>query len=266
MIKFLSLGSGSSGNCYYLSHGSTSILVDAGISPRRIKHIFKEFNLSLKNIDAILITHDHTDHIKAVGHLAEEFDLPIYTTQLIHEGINRNYSTTTKVQPEHRRVIGKDTTFELGDFLITPFDVPHDSSDCVGYVIGTEDTNFCIITDAGHVTESMQHAVNIAHHLVIESNHDTEMLSSGPYPAYLKGRISGPRGHLSNVDSARLVAENATPELQNVWLCHLSEENNHPELARKTYETVLREYGIVAGKDFRLTILRRTLPSEMYIL
>lgn len=266
MIRFLSLGSGSSGNCYYLSCGETNILIDAGISVRKIKQIFKDFSLNIKDITAVLVTHDHTDHIKAVGNLAEDYGIPVYATQLVHEGINRNYATTTKVTSEHRKNIFKDVSFELGDFVITPFDVPHDSSDCVGYLIHAENQTFCVITDVGHVTESIQKAVNQSTQLILESNHDVEMLMGGPYPAYLKGRILGPRGHLSNVDSARLVAEYASPQLQNLWLCHLSEENNHPELARKTYETVLREYGIVAGKDFCLTILRRTLPSEMYIL
>lgn len=266
MIRFLSLASGSSGNCYYLSTGGTAILIDAGIGVRKIKQVFKDFSINIKDISGILVTHDHTDHIKAVGNLAEDYGIPVYATQLVHEGINRNYATTKKITDSHRCIVSKDVSFQLGDFCVTPFDVPHDSSDCVGFLIEADQQTFCVITDVGHVTESVQHAVNQSNHLVLESNHDVEMLMSGPYPAYLKGRIVGPRGHLSNSDSARLVAEYATPQLRNLWLCHLSEENNHPELARKTYESVLRDYGIVAGKDFCLTILRRTLPSEMYIL
>ena len=157
-------------------------------------------------------------------------------------------------------------TVNVGDICITPFDVPHDSSDCVGYRIESGDTVFCIITDVGHVTEIIRQQVGEANYIVLEANYDEDMLMMGPYPAYLKGRIKGEKGHLSNKDSARLVAENASPVLKQIWLCHLSEENNHPELARKTIEQVLKSYGIVAGKDFKLDVLKRKTPSEIYKL
>ena len=125
---------------------------------------------------------------------------------------------------------------------------------------------FCLITDAGHVTSVMEEQVAKANYLVLEANHDEDMLMMGTYPAYLKGRIRGDKGHLCNKESAKLIAEHATPILKHVWLCHLSEENNHPELARKTVEGLLRSFGIIPGVDFELDILKRKSPSDLYEL
>lgn len=266
MLKFLSLGSGSSGNCYYLSTGNTSILIDAGIGIRVLKRTLKSFGIEIDQIDAVFVTHDHADHIKAVGNLANDYNKLVYATEKVHAGINSNYCMTSKLTPEHIRIIQKDVSLQLGDMMITPFDVPHDSSDCVGYRVEAADVVFCLITDAGHVTSIMEEQVSMANYLVLEANHDEDMLMMGTYPAYLKGRIRGERGHLCNKDSARLIAEHATPILKHVWLCHLSEENNHPELARKTVDGLLRGFGIIPGVDFDLDILKRKSPSDLYEL
>ena len=265
-MQFISFSSGSSGNCYLLKTEHNMLLLDAGLSPRKVKQYLSDYGLSLSDADAILITHDHTDHIKGAGLMSEEYQLPVYATEAVHEGMCRNYCMSHKVPVPLRRFVRKDTTFELGDFRITPFDVPHDSSDCVGYLIEADGVAFCIITDAGHVTDVIRQFVARANYLVLEANHDVDMLNMGPYPAHLKGRIKGERGHLSNEAGARLVAEHATTGFRHLWLCHLSEENNHPELVRKTYEKVFSEYGIKVGLDFSLTVLRRLVPSEMYNL
>ena len=173
---------------------------------------------------------------------------------------------TSKLTERHIRIVQKDVSLQFGDLLITPFDVPHDSSDCVGYRVEVDGVVFCLITDAGHVTSTMEEQVSKANYLVLEANHDEDMLMMGTYPAYLKGRIRGERGHLCNKDTAKLIAEHATPILKHVWLCHLSEENNHPELARKTVEGLLRSFGIIPGVDFELDILKRKSPSDLYEL
>jgi phosphoribosyl 1,2-cyclic phosphodiesterase len=154
----------------------------------------------------------------------------------------------------------------LGSFEITPFGVPHDSTDNVGYSIVVGGVTFCLMTDVGHITDEMKGYIGSANYLVIESNHDEDMVRQGPYPMYLKTRILGDTGHLSNNNCGLALAENATEKLKQVWLCHLSEENNHPELARKTVESVLRSYGIIVGKDFKLEVLKRRTPSEIYEL
>ncbi len=266
MIEFLCLGSGSSGNSYLLRTQNSGILIDAGIGIRSLKKSLKEFGLSLDHVDAVLVTHDHADHIKAVGHLANDFEKPIYATELVHMGINRNYCITSKLTDKHQCFLNKGAQTQIGDFTITPFEVSHDSTDCVGYKVEHDEVVFCIITDCGQVTAHVAEAISTANYLVIEANHEESMLASGPYPAYLKGRILSGQGHLSNKQCADALINYATPELRHVWLCHLSEENNHPELARKTVDQVLRSNGIIIGKDFGLEVLKRKIPSGIYKL
>lgn len=266
MLEFLCLGSGSSGNCYLLRTENSGILIDAGIGIRLLKKTLKEYGFTLDHIDAVLITHDHADHIKAVGHLANDFNKPVYATELVHLGINRNYCTTSKLTPEHQRIVCKGRETQIGDFTIKPYEVSHDSTDCVGYRIEANGITFCIITDCGVVTNHVAEAISAANYLVIEANYEESMLQSGPYPAYLKGRIQSEKGHLSNHQCADALVQYATPDLKHVWLCHLSEENNHPELARKTVDQILRNNGIVAGKDFELEVLKRKTPSGVYTL
>ena len=188
--------------------------------------------------------------------------------QLAENGVRfeRNYCANPKLKAENIHFLEKGQTLKLDRFEITPFDVPHDSTDNVGYSVQYGEVNFCLITDAGHVTEQFGCYIARANYLVLEANHDEDMLMMGPYPAYLKGRISGDYGHLSNKAAAQLLAEHITDRLRHVWLCHISEENNHPELARKTVDTCLRSVGIVAGKDFELEVLKRRIPSEIYEL
>jgi phosphoribosyl 1,2-cyclic phosphodiesterase len=136
----------------------------------------------------------------------------------------------------------------------------------VGYFIEADNTTFCLMTDVGRVTEEMESFIGRTQYLVIEANHDKEMLQQGPYPQFLKDRIVSGSGHLNNELCGEAIAKNMTEKLRYVWLCHLSEENNHPELARKTIETVLRSYGVVAGKDFGLEVLKRTKPTGIFEL
>jgi phosphoribosyl 1,2-cyclic phosphodiesterase len=164
------------------------------------------------------------------------------------------------------KIIEKDVPVEIGDFLVTPFRVPHDSTDNVGYRIECQGVVFCMMTDVGFLSDEMKPMISDANYLVLEANYDEEMLKAGPYPEHLKARIVGTGGHLSNVECGKALAENASPALRHVWLCHLSEENNHPELARKTVEQVLRSYGIAPGKDFELDVLKRKMPTGIFEL
>ena len=266
MLKFISFGSGSSGNCYYLFTENDGILIDAGVGVRALKKWFSDFGLSMSNIHNILVTHDHADHVKCVGSLSNDLKVPVYATQLVHAGIEKNYCVRQKVNGANVKYVEKQITFELGDFRVTPFGIPHDSSDNVGYMIENNGVTFCLMTDAGCVTDEMKEYIMRANYLVIEANHDDEMLMSGPYPEHLKERVASDNGHLSNKSCAVALAENATEKLRHVWLCHLSEENNHPVLARKTAEAVLRGHGIIPGVDFGLDILKRKSPSELYDL
>lgn len=263
-IKFLSLASGSSGNCYYLSDGKTSVLIDGGLGIRSVKKIFKEYSLSLEEIKAVFVTHDHADHIKAVGHLANKHNLPIYTTNEVHEGIQKSYCMTEKLSSEHKKIINKGESVTVGSIEITCFDVPHDSADNVGYHIKIGEKYFTFITDVGRITPVISEYVKNTDYLVMEANYDMTMLANGPYPTHLKERIASGNGHLCNKELARFIADNFTPRLKNLWLCHLSKDNNHPELALKTIESALNEKGIAIDKDIKVIPLRRTSPTGIF--
>jgi len=268
MLKFISLGSGTSGNSYLLTSKSGNLMIDVGIDMELLKQHFENLPLNLSDIKSVLITHEHVDHVKSVGQLSTEYGIHIYATQAVHEGICSNYRVEQKVQEELRIPIKKNKQLQLGDFTITPFLVPHDcsSEDCVGYKIEAEGVIFSIITDCGHITEPIGKIISESNYLVIESNHDKEMLLNGDYPEQWKEKILSNKGHLSNAQCAEALVNYASPELRHVWLCHLSEENNHPELARKTIEYELRRSGIIAGKDFLLDVLKRKQPSEVFDL
>ncbi|MBR4565318.1 MAG: MBL fold metallo-hydrolase [Prevotella sp.] len=267
MLNFISFGSGSSGNCYFIYTEKEGLLIDVGVGIRTLKKNFKDYGLSLTQIHHVFITHDHADHIKSVGSISHDYHLPIYATEAVHEGIDRNYCVARKITSQLRRYVVPGESINLDDvFKVTPFAVPHDSSENVGYFVEHDDKNICIITDAGMVTEEMKSFISKAQYLVIEANHDIEMLQQGPYPQHLKERILSGTGHLSNNACGEALANNMSEKLKHVWLCHLSEENNHPELARKTVETILRSYGIVVGKDLELEVLKRTNPTGLFEL
>ena len=266
MLKFISFGSGSSGNCYYLATAGDALLIDLGVGIRTLRKHCREYGVTIGGVGHVLVTHDHADHIKSVGAFCHDFQVPVCATRTVHEGISRNYCVVQKVPEGQKIFIEKGVQVRLGDFLVTPFGVPHDSSDNVGYFIEAGGTNFCIITDAGTVTEEMKPFISRAHHLVIEANHDEEMVKSGPYPKFLQDRILSATGHLSNRACAQALAENMSEQLRDVWLCHLSEENNHPELARKTIESILRSHGIIAGTDLQLEVLKRNTPTGPFVI
>lgn len=264
-LIFRCFASGSSGNCYYLGTRQQGILIDAGISARSIQKYLREMGLDFPNIMGVLITHDHADHIRAVGTLGERVHLPIYSTALIHEGIDRNYGVREKLRTS-RRYFEKGKEWELFGMKINTFNVEHDSTECVGYSIDYLDQRFVIMTDCGSVNEEMEAYVRTANHLVIEANHDEHMLLNGPYPTYLKERILSPRGHQSNDTCGEILERNWHPDLRNVWLCHLSLENNNPQLAYDTVASYLEELDILPGTDIFLKPLDRTTPSPVYVL
>lgn len=262
-IRFMSLASGSSGNCYFLGTEQYGILIDAGIAARTLRKHLRDVGVGMEKIRAIFITHDHADHIKGVAGLGERLHIPVYATALTHKGIGRSYCMTEKLETS-ARMLQKGEPIQLEDFHIEAFEVPHDGTDNVGYCIDIDGRVFVFLTDLGHITSTAASYIARANYLIMEANYDEDMLRMGPYPAYLKGRIAGPEGHLSNAETADFLATHFPTGLKHIWLCHLSRENNHPELAAKTVELRLKEQGIIVGRDVELTALKRTTPSEMY--
>lgn len=263
-LKFISLASGSSGNCFYLGSPSYGILIDAGIGIRTIKKVLRERGIALETVLGLFVTHDHADHIRGAGNLSEGCNIPVYTTETIHKGMMKSYCMTKKVSPVNRRIIQKGETTIVRDFQITPFEIPHDGTDNVGYSIQCEGVNFCFITDIGHITEEVRKHVAEAHYLILEANYDEQMLAEGPYPPLLQARISGPNGHLSNREAGRFLAESYPPLLRQLWLCHLSKENNTPHLAYNTVKDSLEAIGKTVGQDVQLMALPRTSPTVVF--
>ena len=262
-MEYISFGSGSSGNSAYLIHENFGILLDAGLSFRTTKRFFSNYGLTLSCLQAILLTHDHTDHSKSVGAISEAFQVPVYATAAVHDSVAVNHHICKKVPAAQRKEFEKGDCFELGPFRITVIHVPHDSADNNGFCIETEDKCVVLLTDIGHFTDEMAPFIERATHLIVEANYDPEMLRVGPYSARLKHRITSPKGHSANTETADFVAKHANPSLlKQVWLCHLSAENNLPELARRIVSESLSEKGFNAKVD---TLPRRE-PTPLFEL
>ncbi len=267
MFKFICLGSGSSGNCYYLNVDGFGVLIDQGLGIRKFKKYFSDYGLSLAEVKAILVTHDHADHVKSVGAVSAMFHWPVYALESVYMGMNRNRFMPKKVPANLSNIVRIEENFQLGPFSITPFYVPHDSAANCGYSIQADGINFCLMTDIGHVRDEMKLHLQAADYVVVESNYDAALLATGPYPAFLKTRISGEKGHLDNVETGKLLAEKLAPTAKHVWLCHLSEENNRPELALSTVCQELKSSGRLHDADtLRVEALQRTRPSKLYTL
>ena len=263
-LRFQSFASGSSGNCYFIGNASCGILIDAGIGVRTIRKNLKSLGLDFHNIWGVFVTHDHADHIRAIGSIGERYKVPVYATRKTHEGIERSYCVTEKLYT-CRKYIEKDETVEIGDFRISAFDVTHDATDSVGYTVEYKEKRFTFATDLGHVCENAKKHLSNADYIVFEANYDEYMLKNGTYPVHLQDRISADTGHLSNRQCAEFLAENYNSKLKNIFLCHLSRENNKPEIAVDTVKQHLQSKSISTDTDVELVALERFSPSKLYI-
>ena len=265
-MKFISLGSGSSGNCYILQQGETTIVIDIGIGIRTFKRYCNQYGIPVGRANAIFVTHDHTDHIKAVGAVSREYHIPVFSSEEVHNGMDKNHYMSKKVPSDLKQILPNNSPIVVGDFTITSIPIPHDSSGNNGYIIEGGGKTICIITDAGRSTPEIEHCVANADYLVIEANYDMAMLATGPYPAYLKKRIRSGNGHLCNDETATILVEKLTERTKHVWLCHLSEENNNPQIALRTINEQLEERLSQLNPDLKIEVLRRRIPSQMYDL
>jgi len=263
-LMFQSLASGSSGNCYYVGNMSHGILIDAGIGARTIRKHLQSIGLDFDKIWGLFVTHDHADHIRGVGTLGERFHIPVYTTKKVHEGINQSYCTTQKLSVS-RKYLEKYKTAQVGEFSVTAFPVSHDATDSVGYTVEYRGKKITFATDLGYVSEDVVEHISQADYLVLEANYDEKMLMTGKYPYHLKQRITSETGHLSNEQAGICLSNHYHDRLQHVFLCHLSKENNMPELAYTAIREHLENKQIIVGKDLKLTTLERFSPSELYV-
>jgi phosphoribosyl 1,2-cyclic phosphodiesterase len=263
-LRFQSFASGSSGNCYFLGYKSVGILIDAGIGIKTIRKCLRNIGLDFENILGVFVTHDHADHVKSVGILGEKYNIPIYSTSLVHSGIAKSYCVTEKLY-QSKRFIEKNEVFTLDKFKITAFQVSHDATDNVGFMVEYNDKKFVFATDLGYVCESAATHLKQANYMVFESNYDEQMLNEGLYPPHLKIRIKADTGHLSNSQCAQFLAENYSSKLKNVFLCHLSRENNMPQIAYETVKEYLQQKDIHVGTHLEVVPLNRFTPSELYL-
>ncbi|MDR2805038.1 MAG: MBL fold metallo-hydrolase [Dysgonamonadaceae bacterium] len=264
-LRFLSLASGSSGNCYYLGTPEYGILFDAGIGCRAIRKILRNNGIELEQVIAVFITHDHTDHIKSAGSLGGKFGIPIYATSEVHTGVECS-RFINGLPTASRRIIRKGKPVVIRDFIITAFEVPHDARDCVGYRAQYGKDVWVLATDVGHIDDTVGKFICRANHLILEANYDREMLINGSYSLSLKERIMNGFGHLCNTEAAEFLAAHFNSRLRNIWLCHLSRDNNRPELACEAVERAFGQQGICIGKNLKIRALERNTPSELYQL
>lgn len=245
------LYSGSSGNCIFLREGKTEILIDAGVSLKRIDTALHMLGTCVSNIKAVYITHEHSDHTAGLGMMAKNFHIPIFAPLACAKEI---YLSRLQGGKEAEacalaaciRTIAPDLTYETGGIEITPFSTPHDSVDSVGYLVG--DKKIGIATDLGHVSEQVRMALLGCKAVIVESNYDKDMLFSGPYPPYLKERVASESGHLNNLDCAEFVTALAEGGTKDFTLFHLSKENNTPEIALSASREALASRGAEKGE------------------
>ena len=261
-MKFCSIASGSSGNCIFTASEETALLVDAGISGTRIEKRLNEINMTTKDIDGLLITHEHSDHIKGLGVLARRYGIPIYATGGTFAGIDK-CTSVGKVPNELRHVIKADVPFSVGDVFISPFAISHDAAEPVGFRIEHEGKKCAVATDMGCWDDYIREKLKGLDVLLLESNHDVRMLEAGRYPHYLTRRILSDHWHLSNETAGQLLGQLLNESIRHIFLGHLSKENNYEALA---FETVSTEVTLGDNpwnsKDFNITIAHRDVPSE----
>ncbi len=255
MSVICSLSSGSDGNSVLISDGKTHILIDAGISAKRISVTLRQWNLTLEDLSGVLVTHEHGDHIYGL-HLdnipknpnaANVFRVksPVYAAEKTCQALSR-YSG--ELRPVGER------PFEVGSLVVTPFHTPHDTPQSLGYLVHMGRFRVAVCTDLGHMPDDVLYIISTAHYLILEANHDVQMVKNGSYPRSLKDRILGPNGHLSNDACGKAVAVCARFGVRHVTLFHLSNENNSPDVALGTVAFHLHQAGFVPGQDVMLDV------------
>lgn len=226
------LASGSNGNCMYIEGKQSAILIDAGKSCIEIEERLERLGKSLHKVQGLLISHEHTDHIRGTGPVARKYNIPVY--------INKGTLRSLYLGPCIIKQFENHLSFRIGEFKIMPLNLSHDAADPSGFIVESNNKRFGVITDTGVPTEQIKDAIGKLNGVLIESNHDIDMLINGPYPGYLKQRILSSEGHLSNIAAGHLIYERSSEKLKEVILGHLSGNNNTPALALKTFETLMK--------------------------
>lgn len=262
-MKLCSIASGSSGNCIFACSENTGLIIDAGISGKRTEEGLNEIGHTLKDVDGILVTHEHSDHINGLGVISRKYKIPIYATGGTIEAVLRSKSVG-EIPKDLFQEIEPDHDFTLGDITVSPAKISHDAAQPVSYILRQDKKSMAVITDLGRYDSYLIQKIQRIDILLLEANHDVHMLQAGRYPYYLKQRILGDKGHLSNELSGRLLSEALHDNFKAVVLGHLSKENNYEKLA---YETVRLEIDMADtpyhAKDFPIYVAKRDKVSDV---
>ena len=264
-IKFCPIASSSSGNCIYIGTSNTHILIDAGLSGINIQKGLLALETDAGAINAIFITHEHIDHVKGAGILSRRFDIPIFATHKTWTQIDRRNSIGN-ISYRNKRFVYPEENCIINDMSVKAFQIPHDAADPVGYTVSAFGHKVAVATDIGIITDTIKENITGCSAILIESNHDIEMLENGKYPRDLKNRIRGNKGHLSNCSTGKFLAEIMNERLKHIFLGHLSEENNLPLVALDTVESMLKAAGAFEAYEFKLCLAEREFVSEACIL
>ena len=262
-LRFSPLFSGSSGNAIYVGCDEAHLLVDAGLSGTRVSQEMQRAGLDPRALNAILVTHEHADHIKGIGILSRKYDLPIYATEGTWQAM---YGKIGAIADKNRCVFEPNEDFFIGPINITPFATPHDAAQSVGYTFELDGAKLAIATDLGCVRDSWLKYVLGADAVLLESNYDPDMLKAGPYPYELKQRILSRHGHLSNDDAGHVAVQLVQNGARQIILGHLSKENNFPELAMRACELTLQQAGIAPHEDVALCVASRDGCTGMFAI
>jgi len=249
------LGSGSSGNSTFVATERVRLLIDAGLSGIETRRRMARIGESLESLDAILVTHEHSDHINGLARIAALAKAPVYISALTRQALPPQIKlpAVESFRPGCR--------FEIGDFSVDPFTIPHDAVDPVAFRLTAEGVRVAVVTDLGYMPQNVKHYLGGCHGLVLESNHDLEMLRSGPYPWYVKQRVMSREGHLSNTALGEFLRDEFDRQARVLVLAHLSEQNNHPEIARLEAASALER---LDARDTKLAVSSQTEPTEVF--
>ena len=262
MFNFCSLYSGSSGNSLFLESENTKLLVDAGVSSKKIEEALANLEIDPTSIDGILITHEHSDHVQGLGTFAKKFNLPVFVNEKTLDAMPKQKE---KISEKNIKLFNINEKFEIGDLKVKPFSIPHDAANPCGFNIFKDDKKISIATDIGHMTNGILKNLEDSIFIMLESNYDPEVLKYSKYPYQLKTRIAGPDGHLSNELAGKTISYLLNSGLKQAVLGHLSKQSNFPELA---YKTVIDE--IMCTKydenSLKLSVASRDIPGNKIIL
>ncbi len=263
-LEFISLASGSNGNCHLVKTEKTAILIDAGMTGKYIKNALADLGMCLADIDAVIVTHEHQDHVNALGIIARQSNIIMYITE---PTFLASLAIIGKVDRTRVEFISNNQSFNIGDILIKPHAISHDAVDPVCYLLEHQEKSVAIVTDLGQVDDDLRSHLEPAELILLEANHDYQMLMEGIYPYPLKQRVLSPLGHLSNEQSGQFAAElMAAGHLKILILGHLSGENNKAELAYNTVAEHLSAAGFTEGEDYILDIAYRGFSGNLYRL